>query len=105
MFAKTDREKSARAGRIILLRLRGERKVLRCETITLPVVMMISLHHRPGTVSLAAFHDITGLIVNLKRPLLPILVLQSPHCNVLQGDDALWSGLRRVLEIVETPVI
>ena len=67
--------------------------------------MMISLDNCPGTVSFAAFHDVTGLIINLKRPLLPILVLQSSHCNVLQGDDALWSGLSRVLEIVETPVI
>ena len=68
-------------------------------------MMMISLDHCAGTVSFASFHDITGLIVDLKGPLLPILVLQGSHCNVLQGDDALWSGLRRVLEIVETPVI
>ena len=68
-------------------------------------MMMISLDHCAGTVSLASFHDITGLIVNLKRPLLPVLVLQGSDCNVLQGDDSLWCGLRRVLEIIKAAVI
>ena len=75
-----------------------------CEIITPPVVMMISLDHSPGTVSLAPLHDITGLIIDLKGPLLAVLVVQWPDCNVLQGNDSFRCSLGRVLEIVQAAV-
>ena len=75
-----------------------------CEMITVPVMMMISLDHCPGTVSLASFHDITGLIIDLKSPLAAVLIVKWADCNVLQRNDSFRGGLGRVLEVVETPV-
>ena len=77
----------------------------RCEIVTLPVVMMISLHHSPGAVSLAALDDVPVIVEYLEGPLLAVLVVQSPHGHVLQGNDSLGRCLGRVLEIVETPVV
>ena len=77
----------------------------RCEIVTLPVVMMISLHHRPGAVSLAALDNVSVVVEYLKGPLLAIFVVQGADGHVLQGDDPLGRRLGRVLEIVETPVV
>ena len=73
--------------------------------MTVPVAVMISLNDSAGTVSFASFHDITGFVIDLEGPLLPVLVIQRSDCDVLQRDDALRYVLRRVLEIVEAPVI
>ena len=67
--------------------------------------MVISLDDCPGTVSLTSFHDITGFVIDLEGPLLPVLVIQRSDCDVLQRDDALGHVLCCVLEIVKTLVI
>ena len=66
--------------------------------------MVISLDDCPGTVSLTSFHDITGFVIDLEGPLLPVLVIQRSDCDVLQRDDALRCCLRRVLEIIKAAV-
>ena len=77
----------------------------RCEIVTLPVVMMISLHHCPGAVGFAALDNVSVIVEYLEGPLLAVLVVQGPHRHVLQGNDSLGRSLGRVLEIVETPVV
>ena len=67
--------------------------------------MMISLHHSPGAVSLAALDNGSVIVEYLEGPLLAILVVQGSHGHVLQGNDSLGRSLGRVLEIVETPVV
>ena len=67
--------------------------------------MMISLHHCPGAVSLAALDNVPIIVEYLEGPLLAVLVVQGPHGHVLQGNDPLGSRLGSVLEVVETPVV
>ena len=51
----------------------------RCEIVTLPVVMMISLHHCSGAVGLAALDNVSVVVEYLEGPLLAVLVVQGPH--------------------------
>ena len=71
-----------------------------------PVVFVVSLDDGTMGISLASFHHLAaGVAEDLENPVLAVLVGQRAHLHPLERDDALGRVLRRVLEIVQTPIV
>ena len=69
-----------------------------------PVAFVVSLHHGPLGVSLAALDDRVALGEELEAEGLAVEVVNQPDLDVLEGDDALGHILGGVLEVVEAAV-
>ena len=69
-----------------------------------PVALVVSLHHGPLGVSLAALDDRVALGEELEAESLAVEVVNQPDLDVLEGDDALGHILGGVLEVVEAAV-
>ena len=69
-----------------------------------PVAFVVSLHHSPLSVSLAALDDRVALGEELEAEGLAVEVVNQPDLDVLEGDDALGHILGGVLEVVEAAV-
>ena len=70
-----------------------------------PVVFVIALDYRSVAVCLATLDDLGHVAVDLKDKLFSVPVVDAPHTNILQGNDAFGHVLRGVLEVVQTAVV